>query len=155
MGISFYWYTRFFTIFILLIFIFLNSNLTDVEESVAGLNGKMMTVKKWGGTNIDPLQWTNIMSFELEPGNYKIEWTVRIGAVQSSNAIWGTRIRWGSELEQEVRNHISNQDGSMSHFKIVELSSKSTVYIDFYHNIAGQYPWVSLKQACITPVQWS
>lgn len=119
------------------------------------MNSNSMQCKKFGGTNIDPMQWTNIMSFELEPGNYKIEWTVRIGAVQSSSAIWGTRIRWGSELEQEVRNHISNQDSSMSHFKIVELPSKSTVYIDFYHNIAGQYPWVSLKQACVTPVQWS
>ena len=34
MGISFYWYTRFFTIFILLIFIFLNSNSNELEETL-------------------------------------------------------------------------------------------------------------------------
>lgn len=115
-----------------------------------------MIAKKWGGTNIDPFQWTNIMSFELDPGNYKIEWTVRTGKITTSGApIWGTRIRWASDLEQVLKNYLSDQEDSISHFIIVELPSKSTVYIDFYHNVQGQYPWVSLKQACITPVQWS
>lgn len=116
------------------------------------LNSKSMMFGAWTGTNIDPLKWTNIMNFQLEAGQYLIMWKCKVGIVQSSGAIWGTRIRWDNNQQQELQNHISNQESSMSCFTWVSLSQKTIIYIDFYHNIQNQYPFVNLKQAFVFPI---
>ncbi|OUQ69574.1 hypothetical protein B5E53_02195 [Eubacterium sp. An11] len=123
-----------------------------IKGAIAGLNGKMMKFGAWVGSNIDPLKWTNIMNFQLEAGQYLVMWKCKIGSVQSSGSIWGTRIRWGSEQQQELQNHISNQESSISCFTWVSFSQKTTIYIDFYHNIQNQYPFVNLKQAFVFPI---
>lgn len=106
----------------------------------------------WTGTNIDPLKWTNIMNFQLEAGQYLIMWKCKVGIAQSSGAIWGTRIRWDNNQQQELQNHISNQESSMSCFTWVSLSQKTIIYIDFYHNIQNQHPFISLKQSFVFPI---
>lgn len=145
----------------------LNSNLGDLswlstsekKDMVAAVNevywdnyNRRMKFGAWTGTNIDPLKWTNIMNFQLDAGSYLIMWKCKVGAVQSSGAIWGTRIRWDNNQQQELQNHISNQENSMSCFTWVKLSSKTTIYIDFYHNIQNQYPFISLKQSFVFPI---
>lgn len=145
----------------------LNSNLGDLswlstsekKDMVAAVNevywdnyNRRMKFGAWTGTNIDSLKWTNIMNFQLDAGSYLIMWKCKVGAVQSSGAIWGTRIRWDNEQQQELQNHISNQENSMSCFTWVKLSSKTTIYIDFYHNIQNQYPFISLNQSFVFPI---
>lgn len=124
----------------------------DLPEAIDELNSKSMMFGAWTGSNIDPFKWTNIMNFQLEAGQYLVMWKCKVGTVQSSGAIWGTRIRWDNNQQQELQNHISNQESSMSCFTWVSLSQKTTIYIDFYHNIQNQYPSVNLKQAFVFPI---
>ena len=131
---------------------YLDGVTSNIQNQIDTLNSKSMMFGAWTGSNIDPLKWTNIMNFQLDAGGYLIMWKCKIGSVQSSNAICGTRIRWGDNQQQELQNHISNQENSMSCFTWVSLSQKTTIYIDFYHNAQNQYPFVSLKQAFVFPV---
>ena len=135
-------------------------NTTTKKDLVAAINdveGRGMMFQAWNGTNVDATSWTNIMAFSLSPGNYLIMWTCQVSSIQSSNAIYGTRIRWtqknvGSQQQIHLNNHISNQMQSTCQYTWVELAEEQTIYIDFYHNIANQSPFVHFKQAFVFPL---
>lgn len=129
----------------------LNSNLVDIKESV---NDKIPKVRGRSGLAVTKNQWTTILSFDLDPGSYKIEWSLSINAAASSGAaIFGTRIQAPTAKKYNLKEHMSNQDNAISDFYVADLSDRTTIKIDFYHNFDGLSS-VSVAQACVTPIEW-
>lgn len=58
----------------------------------------------------------------------------------------------GSQQKIHLENHISDQITSITDFLWVELDTEQIIYIDFYHNIANQQPFIHFKQAFVFPM---
>ena len=129
----------------------MNSNLVDIKESV---NDKIPKVRGRSGVAVTKNQWTTVLSFDLDPGSYKIEWSLSINAVAASGApIFGTRIQAPTAKKYNLKEHMSKQDTAISEFYVADLSERMTIKIDFYHNFDGLSS-VSIVQACVTPIEW-
>ena len=136
-------------------------NTTEKKDLVAAVNevdGSRMIFQAWEGSNIDSFSWKTIMAFTLNPGSYLVMWTCQVASVQAPNGcIYGTRIRWnqkdeGDQQTIKLHQYIPNQIQSISHFMWMSLDTTQVIYIDFYHNISNQYPFVYFRQAFVFPM---
>ena len=132
-------------------------NILGKSNTISKLDSERLMFQAWDGTNINPFSWQNIMAFKLPAGHYLVMWSCSIGQVESNGSIYGSRIRYnhpeeGSQLSIKLENHISNQAQSSSHFTWLALGEEQTIYIDFYHNIQNQYPFVHFKQVFVFPL---
>lgn len=132
MGISFYWYTRFFTIFILLIFIFLNSNLSE-------LNGKTIFYKQFDNSNISGSGHFVVgATNKVPPGKYLIKCGIHIPKLNNPQAsdLIGIIIQGITGTTWERGNYYKTmgQEQDLSLSFIRQITEDTIFHVSYYSN---------------------